>query len=121
MTFNWESVEDDRYCYDAYISDVYDGDTVTCDIDLGFGIVIRKQKIRLYGIDAPEMRGKERPHGKVTRNRLRELILDKTVRLYTISDKKGKYGRWLGVICVGDRNINQLLIDENLAEQRLYV
>ena len=35
---------------------VVDGDTVDVDIDLGFGVWLRKQRIRLYGIDTPESR-----------------------------------------------------------------
>ena len=30
---------DNKYSYRAYITDVYDGDTVTCNIDFGFGII----------------------------------------------------------------------------------
>ena len=33
-----------------------DGDTVDVDIDLGFGVWLRKQRIRMYGIDTPESR-----------------------------------------------------------------
>ena len=46
--------------YRAHIIKVYDGDTVTADIDLGFNVILKKQKLRLIGIDAPEIRGAER-------------------------------------------------------------
>ena len=48
------------YEYKATVTKVYDGDTITVDFDLGFGILIRKQKIRLLGINTPEVRGPER-------------------------------------------------------------
>ena len=47
------------YEYRATVISVYDGDTITVDIDLGFGIVLRKQKLRLYGLNTPEVRGAE--------------------------------------------------------------
>jgi len=53
---------------------VYDGDTlmnIVCD--LGFGVTINITG-RLYGIDAPEVRGEERPDGMKTRDWLREQL-----------------------------------------------
>ena len=48
------------YEYCAKVVSVYDGDTITVDIDLGFGIVLKKQKLRLLGINTPEVRGAEK-------------------------------------------------------------
>ena len=62
------------YEYRAYVSRVYDGDTITVDIDLGFGIVFKSQKIRLVRINAPEIRGDERQTGLVSRDALRDKI-----------------------------------------------
>ena len=107
---------DNNYCYRTYITSVYDGDTVTCNIDLGFGIIINKQKIRLFGINAPELRGEEREEGIIIRDKLRNLILDKWVNLYTIRDSKGKYGRWLGIIVDNNININELLLEDDLVK-----
>ena len=45
------------YLYKAFVTDVYDGDTITVDIDLGFWTTLHKQKIRLYGINTPELKG----------------------------------------------------------------
>lgn len=104
------------YNYKADITAVYDGDTVTVDFDLGFGIKMHRQKIRLYGINAPEMRGKEKVAGKASRDALRELILGKEVTIQTFRDKKGKYGRWLGVISTTDGiDVNKWLVDEGHA------
>lgn len=117
---DWSVICHDKYCYGAYVSDVYDGDTITCDIDIGFGIALKNQKIRLFGINTPEVRGDERPEGIVSRDRLRDLVLNKTITLYTIKDSKGKFGRWLGVLKILNTNINQLLVDEGLAEIKVY-
>ena len=100
---------DNLYYYKAFVTDVYDGDTITCKIDLGFKINAYKQKIRLYGIDTPELRGEERERGLYYRDKLREKILNKDIILKTIKDKRGKYGRILGIIYLDDLNINEWL------------
>ena len=41
----------ETYIYKAHVDSVYDGDTITCTIDCGFGVYLAKQKIRLYGIN----------------------------------------------------------------------
>ncbi len=105
------------YEYKATVTKVYDGDTITVDFDLGFGILIRKQKIRLLGINTPEVRGPEKPQGIISRNALRQRILGKVVTIKTSKDKKGKYGRWLGEVFVEDENINQWLITEGYAKE----
>ena len=55
------------YTYLARVTKVYDGDTLTCDIDLGFNMWMRAQKIRLADIDAPELVGPCRPAGLAAR------------------------------------------------------
>ena len=104
------------YEYKATVTKVYDGDTITVDFDLGFGILIRKQKIRLLGINTPEVRGPEKPQGIISRNALRQRILGKVVTIKTSKDKKGKYGRWLGEVFMEEENINQWLLKEGYAK-----
>lgn len=107
------------YEYKAKVVKVYDGDTITALIDLGFGVTF-KEKIRLYGINTPEIRGKERPDGLISRDRLRDRILDKDVIIKTFKDKKGKYGRYIAEIYLEEENINEWLVSEGLAEKRDY-
>lgn len=104
------------YTYKALITSVYDGDTVTALVDLGFHINV-EIKVRLVGINAPEIKGSNKNAGIITRDRLREEILNKNVIIRTQKDKQEKYGRWLGEIWLpGDQSsINQKLIDEGLA------
>jgi len=109
----------DFYSYKALVVSVYDGDSVTMDIDLGLGVWKKGQKIRLLGIDAPEMRGEERDEGLISKARVVDLILNKEVVVQT--KKTGKYGRWLGTIWFLSQegewtNLNNLLISEGLAE-----
>ena len=85
--------------YKAIVKKVYDGDTITVDIDLGFNIWQKNQKIRLADINAPEIRGEEREQGLISRDKLREwLPLGKIIRLVTLKDRKGKYGRYIGYV-----------------------
>ena len=82
------------YEYKAKIIKVYDGDTVTAVIDLGFNVSIT-EKVRLYGLDAPEVRGDERPDGLISRDRLRDRILDQDVIIKTQNTRKPR--RLLGL------------------------
>lgn len=102
------------YRYKAIITAVYDGDTVTADIDLGLHIWLRGEKLRLARINAPEVRGKQRPQGIVSRDFLREMILDRPVWLHTV--KRGKYGRYLAEIwSEDDSNVNDAMLESGHA------
>lgn len=105
-----------QFIYKAICVSVYDGDSVTLDIDLGFNTWMRNQKIRLLGVDAPEIRGDERAEGLVAAEKLRSLIAGKSIILHSHRDKSGKYGRWLGTLFLEDLNVNQLLLDSGLAK-----
>ena len=103
------------------ITKIVDGDTVDVDIDLGFGIWQKNERVRIMGIDTPELRGSERLDGLKAKQRLCELILGKQVAITTHKDKTGKYGRWL--VTIWDlsndgvwTNINDLLLSEGYAE-----
>jgi micrococcal nuclease len=98
--------------YRAKVKKVYDGDTITVDIDLGFGVVLKNQKIRLLNINTPEVKGSARKEGLFVRDNLREKILNKKIILKTHRDKKGKYGRWLGEVFLEGTSINEWLISE---------
>jgi len=109
------------YNYRANVVGVYDGDSVTLDIDLGLGVWSKGQKCRLAGINTPEIRAEERPEALKAKQRLCELILGKQVAISTEKDKTGKYGRWLVTIWDLDSdgvwtNINDLLLLEGYAE-----
>jgi len=91
------------YEYRARLVKVVDGDTVDVDIDLGFGIWMKDERVRIMGIDTPESRTRdkvEKLFGKRASARVKEL-LDEDVILKTQiardgEDMKGKYGRILG-------------------------
>ncbi len=94
------------YEYRAKVVSVYDADTITVDIDLGFGTWLHDQKLRLYGINAYEVRrNKARgigddhvAKGKDGRDWLRDKIMGQFIKIKTHKDGKGKFGRWLADI-----------------------
>ena len=91
------------YEYKAKVVHIVDGDTVDVDIDLGFGIWMKDERVRLMGIDTPESRTRdlvEKKFGLASKKRLTEL-LDADIVLRTQvnkdgEDMKGKFGRILG-------------------------
>ena len=102
------------YNYKAKIIAVYDGDTVTAQVDLGFNH-FQIMKLRLYGIDTPELRGEEREQGLIVRDIVRAMILDKEVEIDTYKDKQGKFGRYLATIKIDGLDLNQWLVDNGHA------
>lgn len=106
------------YEYKARILSVYDGDTCTALVDLGFTVRV-EVTFRLLGIDTPELRGgtkDSKTRAVEARERLKSLVLDKEVFLdsYQGSDA---FGRWLCVLVLPDgTNVNKTLLDEGLAK-----
>jgi len=102
------------YRYRARVVSVYDGDTCTVEIDLGLGVWTHGEKLRLTRINAPEVRGVERPAGLAARDWLRARIDGQEVVLHTWKDRKGKYGRYLAEIWLADGdgwvNINDAIV-----------
>ena len=105
------------YEYKCEVKRIVDGDTVDVIIDLGFSILY-STRVRLYGIDTPESRTRdkdEKVRGLLSKDYLKEWLDQGGVIIRTYRDKKGKFGRVLCEMVVGGRNINLLMVDENLA------
>ena len=105
------------YEYKCDVKRIVDGDTVDVIIDLGFSIFY-STRVRLYGIDTPESRTRnkdEKVRGLLSKDYLKEWLDQGGVIIRTYRDKKGKFGRVLGEMVVGGRNINLLMVEENLA------
>jgi micrococcal nuclease len=107
------------YEYRARVLRIVDGDTVDVDIDLGFGMWIHKERVRIMGIDTPESRttdAVEKAFGQAAKARLQE-ILGETTTLRTQKPNKNddKFGRILGDFVVGDKTASQILIEEGHA------
>ena len=111
------------YEYRCKIDRVVDGDTVDVDIDLGFGIWLRKERVRLYGIDTPESRTRdleEKKYGLAAKSYVQSFLpVGSMQTLRTQKDDKGKFGRILGEFVVYDaqtdawRTLNQIMIDQH--------
>ena len=106
------------YEYRVKIVKVVDGDTVDVDIDLGFGMWIKDERVRMMGIDTPESRTRdkvEKKFGLAAKAKLKS-ILGKTAVLKTQvnkhgEDMKGKFGRILGDFVVDDKMATEILVD----------
>jgi micrococcal nuclease len=103
------------YEYRAKTVKIVDGDTVDIDIDLGFGVWVRNQRIRLYKVDTPEKRTRnkiEKKAGLLATEKVTNLIpVGSTIVIKTHKDGKGKYGRILGELFNDDGvNVNEYLI-----------
>ena len=108
------------YEYNAKVLRIVDGDTIDVDIDLGFGVWIHKERIRLEGIDTPESRTRdleEKKFGLLSKEYVRSLLpVGSIVKLVCKSyDSKGKFGRILGEVWCFDTNVNQKMIEEHHA------
>ena len=91
------------YEYRAKIIKIVDGDTVDVDIDLGFNVVLKDERVRIMGIDTPESRTRdleEKKFGLAAKARVKALLGKSCVLKTQISkngeDMKGKFGRILG-------------------------
>lgn len=106
--------------YDITIVKVIDGDTVDVDIELGFGVCLKDERVRIIGIDTPESRTSdpvEKLFGLAAKNRVLELLKDGGKLITTENkkgeDMKGKFGRVLGDFRINDgRILTQVLIEE---------
>ena len=103
------------YIYNALVTSVYDGDTITADIDLGFQIRTFGVDLRMYGIQAPEVKGDTRADGIIARDRLRSMIINKHVVIHTHKDRREKYGRYLVTVFYAGDNVNLKMIELGLA------
>ena len=99
-----------------------DGDTVDVDIDLGFGMWIKDERVRMMGIDTPESRTRdkvEKKFGLASKQRLKSMLGKKGVLKTQVNkkgeDMKGKFGRILGDFVVDDKMATEILVEEGYA------
>ena len=106
------------YEYKVTVDRVIDGDTVDVDFQLGFNVVLSKQRVRLHGIDTPESRTRnkeEKVRGLISKEYLKNICESSSIRLK--SKDRGKFGRILGVLYKDDEtiSINQKMCEEGFA------
>jgi len=105
--------------YIATVRKIVDADTFDLEIDLGFG-VLKKERIRLAGVDAWEVRGEEREKGLVAKAFVENCIPVGSVVTVLTMQEKGKYGRYIAEVTYGDAsrgkvNLSRELVDEGHA------
>lgn len=112
------------YEYKVVIQRWVDGDTVDVDIDLGFGVWLDSQRVRLYGINTPESRTKnleEKKLGLAAKDFCKNFCKEGEPAILKCKtyDSKGKYGRILGEIWsageFADKSLNEYLVDKGHA------
>ena len=113
------------YEYRCKVTRVVDGDTVDVDIDLGFGVWMHKERVRLYGIDTPERRTRdleEKKFGLIAKEQIKFFLPAGSMQtLVTVKDKAGKFGWILGKFLIYDKKtdsrmtINDWMIREHHA------
>ena len=110
------------YEYNSTIRYVVDGDTVDVDIDLGFGVWFRDQRVRLYGIDTPESRTRdltEKLFGFAAKDFVKGYLpvgsnqILKTFIGKDGEDMRGKFGRILGDFFIND---GKMLVETMITE-----
>ena len=108
------------YEYRAKVVKVVDGDTVDVDIDLGFGVWLKDERVRIMGIDTPESRTSdktEKVFGLAAKARLKELLGKQAILKTQVGkggeDMKGKFGRILGdFVAPYGRLVTEIMIEE---------
>ncbi len=107
------------YEYSCKVERVVDGDTIDVILDLGFSVSY-KSRVRLYGIDTPESRTRnkdEKARGKLASAFLSKAIeiADQVVIRTELKDSRGKFGRVLGTVVCDGEDINQGMVDGGFA------
>ena len=111
------------YEYSAIVISVYDGDTITVSVDMGFHIT-QTMSVRLARINSPEVRGGSSTEGLEARDYLRSILLGKKVTLVTYKDGKEKYGRYLADVYLGEPRVfncvNDMMVAKGFAQPKEY-
>jgi micrococcal nuclease len=108
------------YEYRVNVTRVVDGDTVDVDIDLGFGVWLKDERVRIMGIDTPESRTidkVEKKFGLAAKARLKSLLGKQAILKTQVNksgeDMKGKFGRILGDFVAEDgRMVTEVMVAE---------
>ena len=112
------------YEYKCKVLKVIDGDTVDVDIELGFGVVLSDERVRIMGIDTPESRTSDKVEdlfGEAAKARVKELLSGDVILKTEVNkngeDMKGKFGRVLGDFIVERYEGKEEMLTDVLIEE----
>jgi endonuclease YncB( thermonuclease family) len=115
------------YNYIAVVKNVFDGDAITVDLDLGFGVTLIDRRLRLRGVDAPKLKTED-PDEKKRAYETREFVKRKVAEVgnavYIRTYKSGKFGKFISDVWFNKKDaedgkwettLNFMLLDNHLA------
>jgi endonuclease YncB( thermonuclease family) len=103
------------YSYKGIVRSVTDGDTIRVDIDLGLDSWKHNVPLRLADINAPEVKGEEKPEGDAAKAFLQELLpVGKKVFIDTDKDKGAGFGRYKAWVYLGDIDDEGFSVNQQL-------
>ena len=104
--------------YSIFDVRVLSGDTFDCMIDLGFNVVTR-QRVRLYNVNAPDVRSRDANHkrcGKLAKQQLIRWVNESSELFLQCDSKREKFGRVLGELIAVDAEGNKVDVNKWLCE-----
>lgn len=112
------------YTYKAVVNRIIDGNTLEVDLDLGFKTILKKEILRILGIDTPELRSgtdEEKQRGRDAKAFVETHFPPGTeITIKTQKDEKGKYGRYLAHVLHNESgaDLTQLLLEYGFVKNK---
>lgn len=108
------------YQYRAIVRRIVDGDTIDCDVDMGFRAWRMNERFRLAGIDAPEIRGPDRDAGRAAKAFVESLIAPGAEITIETARDPDNFGRWIATVYINNQSLNDALVDRGHAVRKSY-
>ena len=105
------------FTYNSIVTEVIDGDTFHCLIDLGFGLTL-KERVRLRRLNAPDVILSDGQHAKKVLTKILKRTGNAIIVKVSKTDDHDQYGRYLVDVWIGDTQIDQQLLDSGVFEVR---
>ncbi|MDX5401068.1 MAG: thermonuclease family protein [Rhodobacterales bacterium] len=108
------------YTYRAIVRRIVDGDTVDCDVDMGFRAWRMNERFRLAGVNTPEMRGPDRDAGRAAKAFVESLIAPGAEIIIETAKDPDSFGRWIATVYINNQSLNDALVDHGHAVRKSY-
>ena len=110
------------WTYRCKVIKVVDGDTVDVDIDLGFGIWQKNERVRIMGIDTPESRTRdkvEKKFGLASKEHLKSLLGKESVLQTTINKKGGGFTKAIDIFTIKIQSMTTMRLNPLTGSEEL--